>query len=912
MKRPICLAILAVVASGPVLAEDPAGSFVDPPRASRILKIIHGWPDRGEDQDALLDRLDRQGFGGVVSNVSFTDYLESEPMWRSFRRGIESARGRGMAQWLYDERGYPSGEAGGLTLRDHPEWEAEGLLIADARSEGPAVALDAPPGDLVLAAAYPERDGKADRSGRVDLAGSLRDGKLAWTPPAAGWWRVLIVTRHRLFEGSHAEANYFNHIPYPNLLRPEPTQRFVDLTHAAYAKRFGDDLRETFMAVFTDEPSLMSFFYKPMPYKPLPWAPALPREFQERRGYELDPIVPDLVLDFGPETAKRRSDFWRTIAELISENYFGRLQKWGRENGVPSGGHLILEELPAAHVGNYGDMFRCLRMMDAPGIDCLTSVPSQVPWRAARLAASAAELEGRELVMCETSDHIQVYRPKGDDRPRQRVSEAEIRGSVHRLMLGGVNCVTSYYSFDGLDDAALNRLNQDAGRVAMTIRGGRQVADVAVVYPIESLWTRFEPSRHMNNEAVAANRVQTLYNQALDRLFQARRDPTIIDSRTLIEARVEGDSLAFRDHRWRVVVLPGVDSLPAAAWEKLARFAEAGGVVVAIGERPRSSESTFPDPAVEAIGAELFGAESSAGLLTTAPNPSDGGGLFLPDASAVLLPWAIDAALSPDVVAAGRSPLRATHRRINDHDVYLIANDSGGEVAETIRLPVDAGAELEILTPADGSTRTVAAGDRGDVAVDLGPFEAVLVRAASVRPRERRPLRAGGLPKVTLRKLELPRPTVGRGEFVREVVEEVDGASTFRATLTKGGVDVFLFASHVLPTATDFSEVDGLVVDTTVPAGQRTPSEILLIVRAADGGEFAAHTARSLAAEGPARAIVPWSSFEKAGWSHAGADVLDPARIAEVRVGWGGYHGAEGEVVEFRLDGLSTATVTTR
>jgi hypothetical protein len=911
MNRLISLTTFAIVGCGLVLAEEPSTSFTDPPRSVRILKIIHGWPDRDEAQDALLDRLDRQGFGGVVSNVSFRDYLESEPMWRAFRRGIEAARGRGMAQWLYDERGYPSGEAGGLVLRDHPDWEAEGLLIADARTSGSAVALTSPPGELVFAAAFPERDGRADLSGRIDLAGSLRDGKLDWTPTIPGAWRVLVVTRSRLFEGSHADSNLFDHIPYPNLLRPEPTRRFVDLTHAAYTDRFGADLKETFQAVFTDEPSLMSFFYRPMPYKPLPWAPALPREFRERRGYDLDPIIPELILDAGPEGARHRHDFWRTIAELIAENYFGRLQAWGRANGVPSGGHLILEESPTSHVANYGDMMRCLRLMDAPGIDCLTSAPSEVPWQAARLAASAAELEGRELVMCETSDHMQHYRPKGDDRPRRPVSEAEIRGTIHRLMLGGVNCVTSYYSFDGLDDAALNRLNVGAGRIAMTIRGGRQAADVAVVYPIESLWTRFEPSRHMSSEATAANRVETLYNQALDRLYRARRDPTILDARALIEAEVEGDSLRLRDHRWRVVVLPGVDTLPAAAWAKLATFAEAGGVVVAIGERPRNSDSRFPDPTVVGIGEALFGPESAVDLASAGTTAAGGGGLFLPDASAVLLPAAIDAVLAADVAAAPSSPIRATHRRIGDEDVYLIANDSNETVAEPIRLPVDAGTDLKIGDPSTGETRTIAAGDRGAVAVELGPYEALLIRAASVRPRERRPLKVGGLPGVELRKLDLPRAVVGRGEFVRETVAEADGATTFRATIVKGDVNVHLFASFTFPAVVDFSDADGLVVDTTVPADQRTPTQLLIVLRATDGGEFLAQSARSLAAPGPARAFVPWSSFSRPGWSRKGSDVLDPARVAEVRVGWGGYFGAEGEVVEFRLDGLSAAAVKT-
>src|SRR5271165_4139897 len=122
--------------------------FANPPAQARILKIIHSWPDAAPAQDELIQQLTKQGFGGVVCNVSFDDYLVSETKWRSFERAVVEAKKAGWALWLYDERGYPSGNAGGIVLHDRPEWEASGLLIADAASDGPAVTLTAPPGRL--------------------------------------------------------------------------------------------------------------------------------------------------------------------------------------------------------------------------------------------------------------------------------------------------------------------------------------------------------------------------------------------------------------------------------------------------------------------------------------------------------------------------------------------------------------------------------------------------------------------------------------------------------------------------------------------------------------------------------------------------------------------------------------------
>ena len=90
-----------------------------------------------------------------------------------------------MALWLYDERGYPSGNAGGHHAArpsgvggPRPADRRRGI---DGRS-GRRWTL--PPGRLVLAAAFPVVDGvltidKAESTWRPQV----RDGKLQWQRP---------------------------------------------------------------------------------------------------------------------------------------------------------------------------------------------------------------------------------------------------------------------------------------------------------------------------------------------------------------------------------------------------------------------------------------------------------------------------------------------------------------------------------------------------------------------------------------------------------------------------------------------------------------------------------------------------------------------------------------------------------
>jgi hypothetical protein len=898
------LALCAIAQS--VRSESWEQRFANPPADSRICKIIHNWPDAPSAQDELIARLGTQGFGGVVCNVSFDQYLKSEAKWQAFIRAVRTARNSGFAMWLYDERGYPSGNAGGLTLQGHPEWEARGLLVVEQTTKGGDVALDAPPGTLVLAGAYPMQDNQINLTNYISLSGFIRDGKLAWTAPA-GHWRLLVITEDTLYEGTHAAGNLHEKLPYPNLLLREPTARFVDLTYGSYEQRLGKDLSQFFMGTFTDEPSLMSLFLKRMPYKPLPWAANLPVEFEKRRGYPLDhTLLAALAADAGARGKKVRYDFWLTVGELVSDNYFGQLQAAGRNLRVPSGGHLLAEEGIVGHVPLYGDFFRCIRRLDAPSIDCLTSLPPSVPWYIARLLSSAAELEQRTLVMSETSDHEQQYRPEGDKRPRQTVTEAEIRGTCNRQIVAGVNAITSYYSYSGLSDEQLRRINAWVGRCCTALRGGHQVADIAILYPTESLWTRFVPSRVWTQEAGAAARIESLYRAAAQSLFNHQRDFTFIDSQALLDAKVRSGSLVHNELRWRVLVLPGTDTLPLEAWQKLADFVDNGGVLICLGELPANSEREFPSSRVLKIRQKLWGnpaaAEHPAPIVSS--NRRKGAAIYLPQGCEGMLPQVIAKVQAPDVqINVPTTAIRVTHRRVEEHEVYFVINDS--TIPWEGKASFAAKGQGEICDPASGAIQPVP--QASSVALKLEPYGACILRFPSPQVPARMLPKSGLLPTTSLKAAPVVEPSVGQGEFVRSKITRENAPQNdgpvwrASATLTKGGTDTFLFLQMRYPQALDLSDVQHLEITSWTPENQSTPTQLLVIISEDGGGDFIAETGRSLANPGEERSYIALSRFQLAGWSKDADGVLDLKKVRDIRIGWGGYHGEKDERVEFRV-----------
>ncbi len=867
--------------------------FLNPPNDARILKIVHSLPDSPEQQDVLFSQLLAQGFGGIVCNVSFVDYLESEEKWKAFVRGVKRAKELGMALWLYDEKGYPSGTAGGLTLKNHPEWEARGLLCVERETKGEEdIALEVPPGRLVSALAFPITETGIDIKGKVDLRSKVKDGKLSWRAPR-GDWRILIISEDRLYERTHAAVSLGDRLPYINLLMPEPTRKFIELTHEKYAKYLGNNLGEYFIATFTDEPSLMSYFFQPSPYRPLPWSVNLPLEFKRRRGYELEPFIPLLFSD-GEGAEKVRYDFWQTVGELVGENFFGQIRDWCRAHNIASGGHLLMEESLVSHIPLYGNFFLCLKSLDAPSIDCLTSIPNEVPWRIARYVGSVRDLNKNAYTMCETSDFIQVYRPQGDNRPIRVVTEEEIRGTCNRLIYGGVNTITSYYTFTNLSTEQIKRLNLWVGRCCAMMRGGHQVCDIAVLYPVESLWVHFRPARQGATDSHLAQRIEQTFNQISQTLYNSNRDFLYIDTPTLLDASIKGDTLSYKDLTWRVLILPCVDTLPLEAWKKLESYWREGGVVIAVGALPQNSEEEFPSAYVQSLSKELFGGKEK---LSIKKNKKGGVAIYLPFGAETLLPLLLDRVIEKDVEINEPSNLRVTHRRIEGWDVYFVINDSDKTCKHSLRFRGKG--EVRILDPGSGEIRSLS--DGKEIEMEFAPYDAKFVLFTDVE-KPKRLMPSGSISSMLLLKsLDISGENLNKGEFVVGELEkgEIEGKEAFKikGKLTRSNEDCFAFISFLLTAPTDLRGTSHLFFKVAIPQRQRFPAHLFVIVRDKEGNEAIADTGILLSDEGERELFISRSKFNPVPWG--GGKPVDWEEVTAISIGWGGYYGEIGEELLF-------------
>ncbi|MBQ2279478.1 MAG: hypothetical protein II333_12995, partial [Clostridia bacterium] len=329
----------------------------NPDNFRRPVQIIHSYyPKTTADTETYLDAAQKNGLGGFVVNMdvslkrlpdetdeaykkrSLDAYLgegtpETDAEWAHLRDFIDACFARGMEVWIYDERAYPSGAAGHKVLEGHPEDQVKGLVCRTAVVGPGKGTMPADSGTLRFAAAYPlTENGIVDTDVRFDVV--QYETEFSWElPDIYSEYRVCaFYTRTINF---HTE----NKVPYPDLMRADVTDRFIETTHEAYLRHLGEERISKITAFFTDEPGLpthgcSSYFYEKDAVAA--WTEAmdvlLPEDMPEHYA--------DIFFETTGDFAAYRRKYWQCAAKLLGENYFGRIAEWCGRHGTRMTGHL--------------------------------------------------------------------------------------------------------------------------------------------------------------------------------------------------------------------------------------------------------------------------------------------------------------------------------------------------------------------------------------------------------------------------------------------------------------------------------------------------------------------------------------------------------------------------------------------
>lgn len=455
-----------------------------------------------------IDRLQRLGYGGVVMNVDYTDYLKNPSAFVLFFECAEYAKKLGMHVWIYDEQYYPSGSAGGITLDGHPELEAIGLacITKDIKVDKTvgAIRIPSPCGysELKYAVAAPILNGEAIHEERIiisdykDLAGGL------CYHAQPGEWRVWCFFIRPLYEhtkfcqGTRASRRYIS------VFNKKAVERFYKVTFEDGYKAFANGkLSRVVDAVFTDEPyspfyskyekdesSARTQFSSSSIYDPpntnitiypfIPWELSLPEMYERKYGHSIEKILPD-IFDNTAATKDARVSFYSLLSDMSREAFPEQMARKLKEEGVLLSGHYFGEEGFDYQPIYYGDILEHLGIMGIPGCDSLWSDMDMLKYSTAcKIVSSAAHIASRDRVMIEASNMV--------DKD-QNITLQKAKAAISTMFVHGINVITSYYSENLFSEKEMKEFCAHISCLTKIFKGGKYKVNTAMYYPFENL-----------------------------------------------------------------------------------------------------------------------------------------------------------------------------------------------------------------------------------------------------------------------------------------------------------------------------------------------------------------------------------------------------------------------------------------
>jgi hypothetical protein len=588
-------AIICLAAAG--AAGDLNGDFADPPLAwkSRPLWFWNG-PLSPAETNLLMERSRESGYAGfgILPSPGMLPAFMTPEFLDRYKEAVDKAAALGMRMCLYDEYWFPSGSAGGQLAKLHPEALGKRLDMQSTDVTGPQQFTQALPQGTLMAAVAMDPATKE----RTDLTGQAKEGKLTWKVPP-GPWKVMVFTCVR--DGARGLVDY---------LDPEAVKRFAELTYQKYYDRFPDHFGKTIDSAFYDEPTFHWI------QGGRAWTEAFNAKFQQKHGRSPALYYPALWFDVGPETAAARNAMFGLRAELYSTGFPKTLNDWCRAHKIQLTGHVDQEEI-VNPVGLCGDLIKAFAHQDIPAIDQVFAYGRAS--RAYKLVSSAACNYDRPMVLTECYGGI------------ANLPLANLYKEAMDQFAKGINAMVPHAVWYNAAKIAfpeelsyrhpifgpqLPEYNRYIGRLQRMLRGGRHVADIAVLYPIATLQAgyRFGVGTPYEGGIIPKEADYMAVGELL--ALKVRRDFTFIHPEVLEErCTVEGATLRLNNkvnaEQYRVVIIPGSKVIPWSSLRRIKEFYDAGGKVIATTQLPDQSAEFGKDAEVRQAIAAMFGAQET-------------------------------------------------------------------------------------------------------------------------------------------------------------------------------------------------------------------------------------------------------------------------------------------------------------
>lgn len=539
---------------------------------------------------------------GLLLPYGGTDWFDM------IRRTCRELAKRNVPIWLYDEDPYPSGAAGGRIVAENPDFAARVIERHQPDRELlPGQPFTFPSGNLLWCGLIDDKTGRT-----VDLTARVGTVRRKWEvldpwdsryyypdtprypcaraiaehteygvipPPEARGMRLVAFVARLQKEGRWDLLH--------DTLNPAVTRRFIELTHERYRQAVGEMFGKEIRAIFTDEPKFFGL---------IPWTPGLCESFLARYGYDLRPRLDHLFSDPLTDEARRtRIDYRAWCGKRFEDAWLKPVGDWCRRNRLELVGHISPEDDLVQQADCIGNLFPLFKHFGLCGTDLI--IPAVGDRRHPIIsvgivsAASAAAQLDKPGVMSET------LACSGLDFTAAQAGPILLWQTVMGLTTPVVHYAQTSTKglrlYDAPPDfgpdsprwAGMQKVARDVARVQDVVHGARQVAPVAILWPIRSFLAQ---KIDWQNDATGMRRD---FNLLLARCLDRQVGVHILDEEVLWRAVRKGSSITIGRARYSHILVPSCSVLHERTISRLQALLKAGLTVTLTGQTPSSVHS---------------------------------------------------------------------------------------------------------------------------------------------------------------------------------------------------------------------------------------------------------------------------------------------------------------------------------
>ena len=255
-------------------------------------------------------------------------------------------------------------------------------------------------------------------------------------------------------------------------------------------------------------------------------------------------------------------------------------------------------------------------------------------------------------------------------------------------------------------------------RVSWALRQGEPANDVALLLPNDDVWASFKATVAKRLSPTSAGGFDesgsnVSVDESMDQFLGKKVIAQILDAGFNVDF-IDADAIDAVGIPYKVLVLPNVDRLPVATYEKILAFAQKGGTVIATRRTPSTAPGFLhadeETARIKGISQALFdGAVSTAHRVGA---DEELGAELAKDAA-------------PDMTLTPRTPaIGFIHRKLADGNLYFVANTANEPQHVTAHFR-DVAKRAELWDPFSGDVAGLPDPDHIDL--DLAPYESRLI-----------------------------------------------------------------------------------------------------------------------------------------------------------------------------------------